>query len=47
LDVSLAEVKNKKLDILQTFAQQAPSDTSSVCNLKKNPAENQQFVIKV
>jgi len=47
LDVSLAEVKNKKLDILQTFAQQAPSDTSAVCNLKKNPADNQQYVIKV
>ena len=47
LDVSLAVVKNKKLDILQTFSQQAPSDTSSVCNLKKNPAENKQFVIKV
>jgi branched-chain amino acid transport system substrate-binding protein len=47
LDVSLAEVKNKKLDILQTFSQQAPSDTSAVCNLKKNPADNQQYVIKV
>jgi branched-chain amino acid transport system substrate-binding protein len=47
LDVSLAEVKNKKLDILQTFAQQAPSDTSAVCNLKKKPTDNQQYVIKV
>jgi branched-chain amino acid transport system substrate-binding protein len=45
-DVSLAEVKDKKLNILQSFSQQPPSDTSAVCDLKKNPRENQQFVIK-
>lgn len=47
LNVSVAEVKAKKLNILQTFAQQAPTDTSAVCNLKKNPRDNQQYVIKV
>jgi branched-chain amino acid transport system substrate-binding protein len=46
LNVSVAEVKAKKLNILQTFAQQAPSDTSAVCNLQKNPKDNQQYVIK-
>jgi urea transport system substrate-binding protein len=47
LNVSVAEVKAKKLNILQTFPQQAPTDTSAVCNLKKNPKDNQQYVIKV
>ena len=47
LNVSVAEVKAKKLNILQTFAQQAPTDTSAVCDLKKNPRDNQQYVIKV
>jgi urea transport system substrate-binding protein len=47
LNVSVAEVKAKKLNILQTFQQQAPTDTSAVCNLKKNPRDNQQYVIKV
>jgi urea transport system substrate-binding protein len=47
LNVSVAEVKAKKLNILQTFQQQAPTDTSAVCDLKKNPRDNQQYVIKV
>jgi urea transport system substrate-binding protein len=47
LNVSVAEVKSKKLNILQTFAQEKPSDTSAVCNLQKNPKDNQQYVIKV
>ncbi|GAC1532906.1 MAG: transporter substrate-binding domain-containing protein [Ramlibacter sp.] len=46
LDVSIAEVKNKKLEILQSFPQQPPSDTSAMCDLKKNPRDNQQYVIK-
>jgi urea transport system substrate-binding protein len=47
LNVSIAEVKNKQLEILKTFEQQPPSDTSAVCNLIKNPKDNQQYVIKV
>ncbi len=46
LNVSIAEVKSKKLNILETFQQQAPLDTSAVCNLQKNPKDNQQYVIK-
>ena len=46
LNVSIAEVKNKQLNIIETFQQQPPTDTSAVCNLIKNPAENQQYVIK-
>ena len=47
LNVSVAEVKAKKLNILETFQQQKPTDTSAVCDLKKNPRDNQQYVIKV
>ena len=47
LNVSLAEVKAKKFNILETFNQAPPSDTSAVCDLKKNPKDNQQYVIKV
>jgi len=46
LNVSIAEVKNKQLNIVETFQQQKPTDTSAVCNLKKNPNDNQQYVIK-
>jgi branched-chain amino acid transport system substrate-binding protein len=46
LNVSIAEVKNKQLNIVETFQQQKPLDTSAVCNLKKNPRDNQQYVIK-
>ncbi|MDM0110658.1 transporter substrate-binding protein [Variovorax sp. J22R133] len=47
LNVSLAEVQDKKFKILETFNQAPPSDTSAVCNLIKNPQDNQQYVIKV
>ena len=46
LNVSIAEVKNQQLNIVETFQQQKPTDTSAVCNLKKNPNDNQQYVIK-
>jgi urea transport system substrate-binding protein len=46
LDVHIAEVKDKKLNVLEDFAQQPPADTAAVCNLTKNPADNQQYVIK-
>ncbi len=47
LDVHIAEVKDKKLNVLQDFAQQKPSDTAAVCDLIKNPNDNQQYVIKI
>ncbi len=47
LNVSSAETRNKQLNIVQTFRQQVPTDTSAVCNLQKNPRDNQQYVIKV
>jgi urea transport system substrate-binding protein len=47
LDVHIAEVKDKKLVVLEDFAQQKPADTAAVCDLKKNPNDNQQYVIKI
>jgi branched-chain amino acid transport system substrate-binding protein len=46
LDVHIAEVKDKKLVLVEDFPQQKPSDTAAVCNLIKNPNDNQQYVIK-
>ncbi len=47
LDVHIAEVKDKRLNVLQDFPQQKPADTAAVCNLIKNPNDNQQYVIKI
>jgi branched-chain amino acid transport system substrate-binding protein len=47
LDVHIAEVNDKKLKVLEDFPQQKPSDTAAVCNLIKNPNDNQQYVIKI
>ncbi|MGO8920739.1 MAG: transporter substrate-binding protein [Stellaceae bacterium] len=47
LDVHIAEVKDKTLVVLEDFPQQKPADTAAVCNLIKNPADNQQYVIKI
>jgi branched-chain amino acid transport system substrate-binding protein len=46
LDVHIAEVNDKKLKVLEGFSQQKPSDTAAVCDLIKNPNDNQQYVIK-
>ena len=46
LDVHIAEVKDKKLAVLEDFPQQKPADTAAVCDLIKNPTDNQQYVIK-
>lgn len=46
LDVHIAEVRDKKLNVLEDFSQQPPADTAAVCNLKKNPNDKKQYVIK-
>ncbi len=43
----LAEVKSKLWSVTETYQNQKPSDTAAVCNLEKNPNENQQYVIKI
>src|SRR5438270_13796864 len=47
LDVYIAEAQNRTFKVLQSYLQQPPADTAAVCNLKKNPNENQQYVIDV
>ena len=47
LDVYLAEAQNRQFKVLESFSQQKPADTAAVCDLKKNPNENQQYVIDV
>jgi branched-chain amino acid transport system substrate-binding protein len=47
LDVFLAEMQGQRFKVLQTFPQQPPLDTASVCDLKAHPNENQQYVIDV
>jgi urea transport system substrate-binding protein len=46
-NVSLAEVKNRQFNVLESFPNQPPSDTSAVCNLIKNPRDNKQYTIKL
>lgn len=47
LDVYIGEAKDKKFNVVQSFSQQTPADTAAVCDLKKNPNENKQYVIDV
>ncbi len=47
MDIHIGEVKNHAFTVLQSYPQQAPSDTAAVCDLKKNPNDNQQYVISV
>jgi urea transport system substrate-binding protein len=47
VDVFLAEVANHGFKVLQTFPQQPPLDTASVCDLAARPNENQQYVVDV
>jgi urea transport system substrate-binding protein len=43
----LAVVKDKKWSVIETFEAQKPLDTAGVCDLIKNPRDNQQYVIKI
>ncbi|XAH25896.1 ABC transporter substrate-binding protein [Xylophilus sp. GW821-FHT01B05] len=47
LDVHIAEVRDRKLNLVESFAQQAPSDTAAVCDLRKNPNDAKQYTIKI
>jgi len=46
-DVYLANLKNREYVILESFSQQPPADTQAVCDLKKNPNDNQHYQIKL
>lgn len=43
----LADVKMKKWSVLETFPEAKPLDTAGVCDLIKNPNDNQQYIIDV
>lgn len=43
----LAVVKDKKWDVVETYPNQPPADTAAVCDLVKNPNDNQQYVVKI
>ena len=47
LDVHVAEAEGQGFRVLQSFAQQPPLDTASVCDLAAHPNENQQYVVDV
>ncbi|KAF1020795.1 MAG: Aliphatic amidase expression-regulating protein [Paracidovorax wautersii] len=46
LDVHIAEVRDRKLNLVESFPQQAPVDTAAVCNLRTNPNDAKQYTIK-
>ena len=43
----LAKVVDRKWSVLETYPDQKPLDTAGVCNLIKNPTDNQQYVINI
>ena len=47
LDIRIMEVKNQKLEILETAKQRPPSDTGRYCDLQKNPEDNKQYEVKI
>jgi branched-chain amino acid transport system substrate-binding protein len=46
-NVHLAVIEDRKWRVLQTFDQVPPADTMAVCDLEKNPDDNQHYVIKL
>lgn len=43
----LAKVADRKWNVLETYPDAQPLDTAGVCDLIKNPADNQQYVIDI
>lgn len=43
----LASVKDRKWSVLESYPDAKPLDTAGVCDLVKNPADNQQYVIDI
>ena len=46
-DVHLADLQDRKFVILESYPQQPPADTQAVCDLVKNPEDNQHYQIKL
>lgn len=47
LETHLMEVQNQSLAILESFGARQPIDTQLVCDLEKNPDDNQQYEIDI
>lgn len=47
LDVHIAEVQNGRLEPIERFPQQRPTDTAEVCDLIANPNDNRQYTIDI
>ena len=47
LDAYIAEGIDQQWKVLKEYPQQKPLDTAAVCNLVKNPNDNQQYIIDV
>lgn len=47
LDVHLMEIRDQKLNVLQSFNQRQPVDTQGVCDLKANPKDTTQYEITI
>jgi urea transport system substrate-binding protein len=47
LDVFMGVAANRGFKLLETFPQQPPLDTASVCDLKAHPDESKQYVVDV
>jgi urea transport system substrate-binding protein len=45
MDIHLGQIQDRKVNILESFSQQKPLDTSGVCDLKKNPNDNTMYII--
>ena len=47
LDVHIMEVRNQEMRVLQSLPQRQPTDTQQVCDLSRNPDDNQQYEIQI
>ena len=47
LDVHLMEIRDQKMNLIETLPQREPIDTQSVCDLLANPDDNTQYEIKI
>jgi len=43
----LAEVKEKKWSVLESYEQQPPQDTAAVCDLEANPTDTTHYIIDI
>lgn len=47
LDVHLMEVRDQKMNVVESLSQRPPVDTQAVCNLTTNPDDNTQYEIQI